>query len=238
MLNKHAVKYALAAMLLSAAYTGADAAAVGVKITEWMYNPTSTAVSPGEFVELTNFGSTAVNLSGWSFDDNSRTPGSESLSSLGMINPGESFLITEASATDFRSAWNLSGAVKVLGGISNNLGRSDEINLYDASSALLDRLTYNDQASPPGGPRTQGVSGRPSSLAAIGANDASQWVLSSVGDVDGSYASLSIGAFSGGDIGSPGKTSLVAPVPLPATVWLLGAGLAGLAGFARKKLQH
>jgi predicted extracellular nuclease len=61
--------------------------------------------------------------------------------------PGESVIFTEATADAFRAAWNLSSGVKVIGGSVNNLGRSDEVNLYDASSALVDRLTYNDQGT-------------------------------------------------------------------------------------------
>lgn len=60
---------------------------------------------------------------------------------------GESVIFTEATADAFRAAWNLSSGVKVIGGSVNNLGRSDEVNLYDASSARVDRLTYNEQGT-------------------------------------------------------------------------------------------
>ena len=47
---------------------------VGVmRITEFMYSGTN-----GEFVEFTNVGNAALDLSGWSFDDDSRTPGNDS----------------------------------------------------------------------------------------------------------------------------------------------------------------
>ena len=57
-------------------------------------------------------------------------------------------ILTDATAADFRTAWGLSESVKIIGGNTSNLGRSDEINLYD-SSARTDRsqLTYNDQAN-------------------------------------------------------------------------------------------
>ena len=48
--------------------------------------------------------------------------------------------------------------------------------------------------------------------AALGANDASQWQLSAVGDVEGSWASTT------GDIGSPG-TSRFAPTGPPLPAW-------------------
>ena len=192
------------------------AATGGVAISEWMYNPVG---SPGEFVELTNFGSSAVDFSGWSFDDSSRQPGSESLAAFGLVQPGQSVVFTEASADAFRAAWGLSADVAVIGAITNNLGRSDEINIYDGST-LVDRLTFDDQGSGSvKGPRTQGTSGRPGSAAVIGTNDASAWVLSAVGDAEGSWKSA------GGDIGSPGRTSFaVAAVPEPESWALMLAG--------------
>jgi predicted extracellular nuclease len=192
-----------------------------------MYNPVG---SPGEFVELTNLGASAIDMTGWSFDDDSRTVGSESLTGFGSINPGESVVFTEATASAFRTAWNLSSSVKVVGGVSNNLGRADEINIYNANNTLIDRLTFNDQGTGTvKGPRTQGVSARPGSAAALGANNASLWVLSSAGDVDGAYASI------GNDIGSPGKTAFAAPVPLPAAAYLFIGGIGLLSGTLRRK---
>ena len=221
-----------AAMLASGFPQGASAVPVtGIKITEWMYNSNAASTTTGgEFVELTNFGSSPINMSGWSFDDNSRAPGSESLSAFGTIGVGQSVILTEMSAANFRSVWGLASSVKIVGGITNNLGRSDEINIYDASNALVDQLTYNDQGSGTvKGPRTSGASAVPQSLAYVGANDASHWVLSSVGDVNGSWKTAA------GDIGNPGYSSL-APVPEPGTYAMLLAGL-GLVGFAARRRQ-
>jgi predicted extracellular nuclease len=197
-----------------------------IRITEWMYNPLVTA---GEFVEFTNMGATAINFSGWSFDDNSRTPGSQSLSAFGIVLAGQSVIFTESSEATFRSQWNVAATVKVIGGNTNNLARSDEINLYNSSNVLVDRLTYNDQDG--AGPRTQGVSGRPVSVAAIGANNDGLWVLSVVGDIEHAYRSNG----GTGDLGSPGFTSFApAPVPEPETYAMLLAGL-GVLGFAARR---
>jgi len=57
--------FALAAALA----TGAAFAADGVVITEWMYQGRVF-----EFVEFNNVGTTAVNFSSWSYDDDSRLP--------------------------------------------------------------------------------------------------------------------------------------------------------------------
>ncbi|WP_431277827.1 lamin tail domain-containing protein [Leifsonia poae] len=189
---------ALAVVLPTAAYA---ADAPDVKITEWMYNPVS---SSGEYIEITNLSASSVSLAGWSFDDDSRTPGTVPLDSLGTLAAGQSAIITESADATFRSEWNLAADVKILAGNAVNLGRADEINIFDGPDAvanLADRLTYNDQGTGAvKGPRTQGVAGIPKTDAALGANDASQWQLSAVGDAEASWASTT------GDIGSPGKS--------------------------------
>jgi len=210
----------LLAALLVAGF--ASQAQAEVRITEWMYSGGS-----GEFIEFTNLGATAVDFAGWSYDDDSRTPGVFDLSGFGMVGSGESVVITETSADTFRLDWGLAATVKVLGGYTNNIGRADELNLFDGAGALVDRLTYGDNTAA-GGPRTQNASGRAMSAAALGANDAKQWVLSSVGDVEGSYASLSAA------VGSPGSTAFAAAVPEPGTYAMLLAGL-GLIGFVARR---
>ncbi len=169
-------------------------ASATLRITEWMYEGAA-----GEFVELTNLGSEPVDMKRWSFDDSGRRLGQFDLSAFGVVNPGESVLVTEASAEAFRAAWGLSQKVKVLGGLSSNLGRADEINLYNAAGYRVDRLTYGDATL--GGPRTNGASARPSSFASLGVNDVTRWVLSAPNDIERSTRNA------GGDVGSPGRSS-------------------------------
>ena len=201
-----AVATAGAALAIALPTAASAADAPDVRITEWMYNP---VLSSGEYIELTNLGSTPVSLAGWSFDDDSRTPGTVPLDSLGTLAAGQSAIVTESADATFRSEWKLGADVKILAGNTTNLGRADEINIFDGPDAvanLVDRLTYNDQGTGAvKGPRTQGVSGIPKTEAALGANDASQWQLSTAGDAESSWASTA------GDIGSPGK-SRFAPV--------------------------
>lgn len=204
----------------------AGSASAQIRITEWAYTGFGNA---GEFIELTNIGAAAVNMTGWSFDDDSRTAGTQSLSSFGLVDPGQSVIISEASAAAFRTAWSLASSVMIVGGNTTNLGRADEINIFDQFSNLVDRLTYNDQGvGTVDGPRTQNFSGIPGSLAAIGANNASLWLLSAVGDGRGSFASTE------GNVGSPGSSpfapaTTVIPVPGAALLMLGGLGLLGAA---------
>lgn len=195
MLRKTVIGAGVAA--LAAASSAAEQPAVAV--TEWMY--AGGTPSGGEFIELTNLSDVPVDMTGWSFDDSNREPGAFDLGEFGTIAPGESVIITEDDAGDFRSAWDLDGSVKVIGHLGavsgSNLGRNDEINLFDSSGVLVDRLTYGDEDFP-GSIRTRWFSGNPLVAGALGANDVYQWSLAALGDSQESWANTA------GDVGSPG----------------------------------
>lgn len=181
-----------------------------IQITEWMYKGAKVyGGTEGEFIEFTNLGTTAIDMTGWSFDDSSRTAGSFSLSAFGIIAPGQSVILTEASASSFRTAWGLSASVKIIGGLDNNLGKADEINIYNSVNALVDRLSYAD-ADPKAANKSCTI---PSADLALTTASGS-WTLAYAGDAFGSFAS------SGNDIGNPGYYYAV---PEPATLFILGA---------------
>lgn len=174
----------------------APVASGGMVISEWMYSG-----SDGEFVEFTNIGPDSVDMTGWSYDDDSRTPGTVDLSAFGLVAPGESVLLTDVVAENFAAAWGLSGA-KIIGGNQVNIGRADEINLYDADGILVDQLGYGDQTYA-GTIRTQNASGNIPLADYDYTVVQTSWSLAVVNDAFGSWASAQ------GDIGSPGT----APVP-------------------------
>ena len=214
------VFFCLFAIMLSAA-----TAQAGMQITEFMYD--GQIGSKGEYIEFTNVGSSAVDMTNWSFDDNHRLSGVVSLSAFGTVAPGESVILTDASIANFRTSWNLASTVKVIGGNSANLGREDEINLYDASQTLVDRLTFgDDDVSLPGTIRARYISGNPGSASVLGTNNVAGWVLSSVGDSFGSLKSAN------NDVGNPGYY----PTPEPASIVLAVIGLVGLIGLRRRWL--
>ncbi len=224
------------ALLVAAAGTAATANA-NIRITEYMYSATS-----GEYLELTNLGSTPVDMTGWVYDDSSavfspaNATGADDalgndqgllLDAFGIVQPGESVIITESVDFIFRADWNLGASVKIISEIENNLGRGDTINIFDASGTIVDILEYDDRDT--GGPRAQRVSANPATLADLGINNHANWVLSALGDDRGSYASLAIDPDDGADIGNPGFFQ----IPTPASATLLG--LAGLAATRRRR---
>jgi hypothetical protein len=170
--------------------------AEGMRITEWMY-----AGASGEFVEFTNLSEAPIDMTDWSMDDDHAVPGSFDLSAFGVVQPRESVIVTESAAADFRTAWGLGAQVKIIGLLGatsgQNLGRNDQIHLYNAASQLEDRLFYGDQTYS-GTIRTQNRSGQ-APCAVIGQNDVAAWQLSAAGDAYGSFAAAS------GDVGSPGS---------------------------------
>jgi predicted extracellular nuclease len=204
------MKKAIPAAIAMLAMAIGNSSQGAMQITEWAYQGNG-----GEYIEFTNTGASAIDMTGWSFDDDSQVPGVFPLSAFGVVAPGESVVLTESTEAAFRTAWSLAPTIKVIGGLTANLGRNDQINLFDGST-LVDSLTYGDQNFP-GSIRTQNISGNPITLAALGTDNVFQWQLSSVGDAYGSYLSTL------GDIGNPGIGTYVVPEPSTIALFVLGS---------------
>lgn len=207
------------ATAIATLFAAAGVADANVFITEWMYSG-----SGGEFVEL--YVTAQTDFTGWTYDDDSADPAQGyDLSAAGLVDAGTFVIFTEDLASVFINDWNLGAAVAngdvvVLELVINNLGRNDQINIFDASDSLVDRLTYGDQ-NIPGTIRTQEVSGT-TDPANWGADDVGLWYFSSLGDGI-SYTSAN------GDIGNPGRV-----IPAPASAALMAMG--GLVAARRRRV--
>jgi lamin tail-like protein/PEP-CTERM motif-containing protein len=216
-------RVATTAVIAACLFAAQWASAASMAITEWMYSPVG---GPGEYFELTNLSGAPINMAGWSQDDNDRIVGKHDLSAFGIVQPGESVIGTEgADASAFKTYWNLPASIKVIAyGSSDNLGRADEINIYDNAAPtpnLIDRLTYDDQTI--GGPRTQGTSAN-IALANVMGNHANLAVASVASDIYHSYK----GGGGSGDLGNPG---FYPSVPEPASIALALLGALAAIGF-------
>lgn len=183
---------------LDYSYTAISA---GMRVTEFMYSGVN-----GEFFEITNLTASPIDLTGWSMDDDSATPGVFSLSGAGIVAPGQAILVTDVAPATFATAWGLVG-VTILGpNTPASLGRNDQINLFDSSGQLVERVNYGDETYP-GAIRTQNKSGQVCNDL-LGANEPLSWQLAAAGDAFGSFTST------GGDRGTPGTYASV-PCDLP-----------------------
>jgi hypothetical protein len=196
----------LAASLLATASASAN-----VYITEFSSDAGNN--THYEFVEFTNCGTTPVNMNGWSEDDSHAKAGTHSLSGLGILQPGESGILTEATPTDFINFWGapLTSAVPIVGPYTNdNLSTtSDSITLFNASNTLVDRLDYSGTGT------TGDMVGRNCPLNALGLNENSLWVNSFIGDSYGSW----FAAGSTANVANPGQYIIL---PEPASIGFLG----------------
>ena len=139
-------------------------------------NHSDTAAN-GDWFEITNTGATAVNIAGYSFDDDDRISGASGGFPPYVLQSGASMVVlNDAPDTTFRSLWNLDLSIRVItkSEISNfpGLGSGgDEVNLFNNSGGLVDRFTfgaategfsfakYNDGQSIPGGLSSNNVLG-------------------------------------------------------------------------------
>jgi uncharacterized protein YjiK len=187
-----------------------------IAITEVAPWGSGNAPYAADWFELTNTGTTAVNVSGWRFDDDSNTFGNaRALTGITTIAPGESVIFMEtanlaATSASFRDTWFGAGAPAGLqiGGYTGagvGLGTGgDSVNIFDGGGAAIARVTVG---ASPAGPF-------PSFDNSAGLNNAAITQLSAVG-VNGAFAAVNDPA----EIGSPGT---IFPDITPPTVTYIG----------------
>ncbi len=169
----------------------------GMRITEYMYSG-----SVAEFVEFTNTSGAPIDLTGWSFDDQSSVAGTFDLSAAGTVAAGDSVIVCNVDPAVFAAEWALTGVVILGPNIDAALGRNDGIHLFDSTGQEVGRLLYGDENFP-GSYRARDASAQVC-VDGLGADNIYLWSESSVGDAWGSFSAMS------GDIGTPGSFVSVA----------------------------
>lgn len=202
----------------------AGLANANIRITEVMSSSNSAAPT-ADWIEVTNFGSTAVDLTGWRMDDGSfNVAASVALSGIASIGAGESVIFIESAAgagvAGFRTFWGGLSGLQVGFYSGSGVGFSsggDGACLFDGTGSILSQVSF--------GAATNAFSfffGWDSA----GALDPSyNGVVSSVGTIGTQITTLG----PGGDTGSVGTAI---GVPAPGALALLG--LAGLVGRRRR----
>jgi len=211
--------------ILSLITVQANAAVLITEVAPW---GSGNAPYATDWFELTNTGSSVVNISGWKMDDNSNSFGSAtSLTGITSIGAGESVIFTESAATaSFLSTWF---GTKVPAGlqIGNYTGAgvglsatADAVNIYNASGVLQANVTFaaSDATAP-----YQTFDN------AAGLNNAAISTLSVVG-VNGAF----VASNDVSEIGSPGRIAAAVPEADSYAMLLVGLGLMGFLSRRRK----
>src|SRR5262249_6388382 len=173
-----------------------------IRITEFAYGgkATGAAGGDGEYAELTNVGDAPQDMTGWKYGNAADTFASGlDLSSLGVVAPGESVIVTDLSAAEFRSEWGLKSTVKVLSnGKAHTLNSGpNAIQVFDNTGTVVDSVSYLS-----GFESAKGLSAWVDA-AHLGAKLGTDgWTISATGDTEGSWTSAK------GSVGSPGASTL------------------------------
>lgn len=128
--------------LALAAFAAATAAAnAQIRVTEYSYKGLF-----GEYFEVSNLGASAVNITGYRFNDNSGTFSTGiALPSVTLSNR-DTVIVTEVSATVFDLVWFIepgfgTSPSTLKGYVANNtknLGKVDEIRIFNPIATLID----------------------------------------------------------------------------------------------------
>jgi hypothetical protein len=202
-----------------------------VRITEVAAWSSGNSPVGADWFELTNFGASAVSLTGWSMDDESATAGVAPLVGVASLPAGKSAIFIDGSGSanaTFINTW-FGGSAPADFLIGNYTGSGiglgtggDTVNIFDGSSALQAKLLFGPS---PSGPTFATFDN------AAGVNDnVTAFTQLSVVGVNGGF----IAANDVNEIGSPGT---ITSVPEPTSAMLLVLGLVGCGYAARKRVR-
>ena len=220
---KPALLGALAALLTA----GAAPAHAQLRITEVAPWASGNAPYASDWFELTNTGSSALNIAGFKMDDSSNSFATAvALTGISSIAAGESVIFLEGSSANlaFLNTWfgvgfplNLQVGNYTGAGVGLSTG-GDAVYIFNALGVAQAGVSFGT---------ADAVSPYQSFDNASGLNGVAISQLSAVG-VNGASVAFANAA----EIGSPGR---IAPVPEPSTYALLMAGLGLVGAVARKR---
>jgi hypothetical protein len=201
---------------------GASRLHADIIVSEFHPTGSSNGSYAADWIELTNTGTSSVDLVGWRFDDNSNSFASSlELTGVASLAAGQSAVFIEGNtgtATAFTTAWfganvPVGFTIGAYSGSGIGLGSGgDAINIYNAAGVLITNVTFGAATTGVTFDNSAGLTGPVTQLSVVGVN--------------GAFNSVA-----GGEIGSPGFAN-VAAVPEPTTGVLVAAALAGF-GFSR-----
>lgn len=201
----------------------ASSASANLRITEAMSSSNGLGTPTVDWIEVTNYGSSAIDITGWKMDDNSFNYAvAVSLSGITSINAGESVIFIESAAgaliPSFNTFWSNS-AVRVGYYSGSGVGLSsagDGVALFNAGGTLMTQVSF--------GLATSGSSFYWGYDLSGVVNPAYNGLVSTAGTID-----TQITASANGDTASLGT---VIGVPAPGALALLG--LAGITARRRR----
>jgi hypothetical protein len=215
----------IALAILSALTTQANAEIRITEVTPWGSGTGNTPYLTDWF-ELTNIGSSAIDITGWQMDDDSNGTGKRSLTGITSIAAGESVIFTENAATaSFLSTWfgtNVPAGLQIgnYTGAGVGLGTGgDAVNIYNSTGVLQANVVFG---------ASDAVAPLQTFDNAAGLNNTTISQLSVVG-TNGAFVALN----NVNEIGSPGR--IAAPVPEPETYAMLLAGLGVMGAAVRRR---
>lgn len=199
-------------------------ASAQVHITEVMSSSGSGGTD--DWIEITNYGSSAISISGWRFDDSSFSFGSsQALNGVTTIGAGESVIFIEsasgANVSSFRSFWGGLAGVQVGFYSGSGLGLSsggDGAIIFTGAGAEISRVSF--------GAATTGSSFFYGWTLSGVIDPAFNGSVSSPGSIGSQVSFTSANAL--GNVASPG--SAMALIPAPGALSLLA-----IAGAARRR---
>ena len=200
-----------------------------LRITEAMSS--SGVGGTADWWEVTNYGSSAVDITGWKVDDSSFTSGSSvALNGITSISAGESVAFLETTTLDsgtvatlissFRTFWGGSAASAQIGyyagsgiGLSSN---GDGLVMFSGTTETTPRVTFGAATTGASFYYGYDAAGDPTTSPNTNA------IVSTVGTLDGQSTFASATISTAQNIGSPGTA--VAAVPEPSAIALLAIG--------------